>query len=238
MWDSLLAIAFGVLVLFMFYRAVRTEWPDSYLSVETRGLEFSIISHPVRYVLFRFLPTFLVCVFVAVSLDRAHTNPVGAVLAICVIHAAMNNGAAIWRMAHQPAGARDTPLLLMHVVIAGGLVVVGVLALVTRNTFEEFVPTLDELGATLWTAAFAGVVGTDPALVARPALHALDKPATPNRRTIRARRRGREALVGLGKPSVETPPARSTTAALHPHPWASRSKRSRSQARAFAETAS
>jgi hypothetical protein len=159
MSDSLLAIAFGVGVLFVFYRAVKSEWPDNYMSVDSTGLEYSIISHPLKYLAFRFLPIYLVCVFVAVLLDRAHTNPVTAVLMICTIHAAWNNGLAIYTLVRTPEGQRQAPLLVMHAAVAIGVFVAGAAALLSRSELATFVPSLHELGATLWTAAFAAVFG-------------------------------------------------------------------------------
>jgi hypothetical protein len=41
--DSLVAIAFGVGMLWVFYRAAQMEWPDSYMSVDRSGLQYAII---------------------------------------------------------------------------------------------------------------------------------------------------------------------------------------------------
>jgi hypothetical protein len=157
--NTLLASAFGVGLLFVFYRAVRSEWPDNYMSVDSSGLEYAIISHPLKYFAFRFLPIYLVCVFVAVSLDRSGTEAAWAVLFICVLHAALNSGTAIWRMTRSNEGNRQAPLLLMHIVVAIGVFAAGGFALLTRSDLARFVPTLHELGAALWTAAFAAVFG-------------------------------------------------------------------------------
>lgn len=159
MEDVLLAIAFGVGTLFIFYSAVRSEWPDNYMTVDTSGLEYAIISHPLRYLAFRFLPVYLVCVFVAVLLDRGGHDPLVAVLVICLIHAAWNSGRAAMRLLRDPAGTRQTPLLLMHLGVAVGVILAGFVALWTRSDLAIFVPSLHELGATLWTAAFAAVLG-------------------------------------------------------------------------------
>jgi len=157
--DVLLAIAFGVAALFVFYRAVKAEWPDVYQPVNKNGLGYIIISHPGRYMAFRFLPVYLICVFVAVTLDRANANPVIPVLAICAIHAVLNSGRAIASLFRHHQGDRQIPLLIMHIAVAVGIMLAGWLAILTRSELGTFVPSLSELGATLWTAAFAAVLG-------------------------------------------------------------------------------
>ena len=57
MWNTLLATGFGVGVLFVFYRAVKSEWPDNYMSVDSTGLEYAIISHPLKYLAFASCPS-------------------------------------------------------------------------------------------------------------------------------------------------------------------------------------
>jgi hypothetical protein len=156
--DELLATAFGVVALFIFYSAVRSEWPDNYMTVDTNGLEYAIVSHPLRYLAFRFLPVYLVCLFVAVLLDRGQHDPV-AVLVICAVHACWNSGRAVVGLLRAPEGQRQAPLLIMHVGVAAGVFLAGFVALWTRSDLAIFVPSIHELGATLWTAAFAAVLG-------------------------------------------------------------------------------
>jgi len=158
MADTALASVLGVAVLYMFYRAVEVQWPESYLPLD-RGIEYSITSHPIRYLGFRFLPVFLVGLFVAVSLDRSDVDPVPAVALICLGHIALSNGRALIGLATSPETRRRGPLGLLHVVVAAGILGAGALGYLTRTTFAELIPPVAELSLALWTAALAGVVG-------------------------------------------------------------------------------
>src|SRR5260221_597266 len=42
MGSFILAICFGIGILYVFYRAVRSEWPDSYMTLDTSGLEYAM----------------------------------------------------------------------------------------------------------------------------------------------------------------------------------------------------
>lgn len=124
-----------------------------------RGIEYSITSHPLRYLGFRFLPVFLVGLFVAVSLDRSDVDPLPAVALICLGHIALSNGRALLGLATSRDTGRRGPLSLLHVVVATGILVAGALGYLTRTTFAELIPPVAELSLSLWTAALAGVVG-------------------------------------------------------------------------------
>lgn len=70
---ELIATLAGVLLLSVFFRSVKTQWPESYASVG-QGLEELITSSPVSYALFRFAPVFLTCSFMGSVLynNRLH----------------------------------------------------------------------------------------------------------------------------------------------------------------------
>lgn len=158
MADSLLAIVLGVGVLYMFYRAVEVEWPESYMTLDS-GIDYALTSHPFRYIAFRFLPIYLVTVFAAVSLDRGHVVAWPAVVAICLSHALLHNGRALIGLRNSQQPSRRGPLLVLHAIVAFGVLVAGALALSSRSELVDVIPKPGVLSTALWTAALAGVIG-------------------------------------------------------------------------------
>lgn len=156
----LLAILLGTSFLHVFYRAVRLNWPDSYVGAGDAGI-YSLLASPLRYLAFRALPVYLACLFVAVSAARAGLDPWLASMGVAIAHGAATNGRVVLRdlRASRPTFRHRLPLLILR---SGGLLLVlsaGIAAVYTVPTAEAVVPSLDQMSATLWTALLAGVVG-------------------------------------------------------------------------------
>ena len=91
---------------------------------------------------------------------RMLSRRLGALL-VAGIYAAGSSGLALIRWARFPSGIRRTrtPLALLNVVVVIGIVLMGVIAVITRHALRALVPDISSVAATLWTAAVAGVVG-------------------------------------------------------------------------------
>lgn len=158
--DAAVVVVLGWTFLQMFYRVVETQWPHSYYSVGS-SLDRRISSSPARYALFRFGPTYLVCAFAAVTLERLGHPVVLPVVAIGALHAVSTSGrGAITLLRRRRERRRSSPVaLLVHVLITVGLVAGAVGGAMTAREVESAVPPPSELSAALWTALVAGVAG-------------------------------------------------------------------------------
>ena len=158
MLTELIATLAGVLLLSIFFRSVKTQWPESYASVG-QGLEELITSNPVSYALFRFAPVFLTCSFMGSVLYNNQLHVVLPVLGIAFGHAILTSGRAS-RNLIRSGNVKSQPLVtVFHVIIALAVVLCAVASLAVIPQMSEYVPTGRELGTSLWTALFAAVAG-------------------------------------------------------------------------------
>lgn len=154
-----LGIAGGVLFLVLYFRAVSLRWPESYFRLGST-LENIIASGPLRYIAFRFVPVFVTCLFVSVSVDRSGGRPVLVVTLVTAIHLLMTTGWATFQvLSGRRFRSRRVPLLIAYFAVTVGVVAAAVVPLTFRNELEPVVPKPAELSGTLWTAAFAGLAG-------------------------------------------------------------------------------
>jgi hypothetical protein len=179
--EAAIAVAAGVVFLWMFYVAVRVDWPEQYFAT-TDFSAYAISSSPLRYVLFRFAPVFVTCSVVAVSLDRRGSAVAAeAAFAVGLVHGSLTLGVALfqWARSDPKQRAHRASIAVIRAVALVGVLWVAVVAAATRTTAAFFIPTVRDLGTTLWTAGFAAVAGaflvqytrshgiTEPSLVAR-----------------------------------------------------------------------
>ncbi len=169
--DLALGVLFGFLFLSVFYQAVKTDWPESYFGAgDVSAYEISMT--PLRYALFRFVPVYVTCVFVAVALDRRESfGAVGAVI-LGVGHGSVTLGTALVVWARSDARQRPsrTSIALIRAVVFAGVIVVALAAAVTRDVLAAFVPPIPDLVAAFWTAIFAGITGAFLVRISRGAL--------------------------------------------------------------------
>lgn len=152
------AIILGVAFLYVFYRAVETTWPTGYYSVG-RKTDQTISHNFVAYLLFRFGPIYITCVFAGAVLSREGHAVVLPVLLIAVIHAVITSGRVLLALARSRDIRRRPLVASLHTVIIVLASAVGVVGGFTASAFEDYVPSGDELTTALWTALLAGVVG-------------------------------------------------------------------------------
>jgi len=156
--DLALAVLLGVGFLFVFYRAIQADWPERYFAANDVSA-YAISTSPLRYSLFRLGPTFVVCVFVAVMLDRRGAEgPLGAIL-VSIVHASLTLGwaLAVWARSNAALRRSTLSIALFRAVTFAGVVIMGVAAAITFRSFSGFVPSLQELSAGWWTAVLAGI---------------------------------------------------------------------------------
>jgi hypothetical protein len=157
--EAFIAVALGAAFLYAFFRAVQTQWPASYFGA-TDTTSYAITRSPFRYTAYRLGPLFVVCLFIAVTLERRDGYALGAALSLSVTHAASTNGYALVESSRR-AGLRRhrIPVSLVKAFVLVGLLVIGYSAYLTRGVLESVVPPLSEMTAALWTALLAGIAG-------------------------------------------------------------------------------
>jgi hypothetical protein len=116
------AAVLGALALFIFYRVVEAEWPQSYHSVEDLNRYATTVT-PLRYFLFRLAPPALACFLDAGLSFRSDRNGWLPSLLLIVLHLSSTIGRAIvqgrlWREIKKP-------YFWSHVLIATLLVASG-----------------------------------------------------------------------------------------------------------------
>jgi len=89
--------------LHVLYSTMRSEWPESYMSVRT-ALEKTPRSNALRYLLFRCFPTYAVGILLAITVDRLGGNSLIALVCMGVPYALVNDGRALWRLRRGGAG--------------------------------------------------------------------------------------------------------------------------------------
>lgn len=152
---------FGLLAavfLYATYHTIGSKWPEAYMSVRTR-LESFERGSGVRYVLFRYLPTYLVSCFLSVTVIRLGGNASIAIACMLIAYLAVTDGRAIWRALSETSGRRI--VLLAHYIFNILLVNLAAwIGLFTSPLYTAIVPPPDELLSAVWTAAFVAVIAT------------------------------------------------------------------------------
>jgi hypothetical protein len=169
--DMAVGVLLGVAFLYVFYRAVQADWPESYFGA-TDVSAYAVSMTPLHYALFRFLPLYATCVFVGVSLDRRETPGAVGALLVGVTHGALTLGRAlvVWARSKTDVRQHRASIALSRAFVLVGVVVVAAIAAATRDIVSPIVPPLRELSAALWTAIFAGIAGAFLVRISRNAL--------------------------------------------------------------------
>jgi hypothetical protein len=152
------AITLGVVFLFIFYRAIQSQWPEAYFGASDVSA-YAISATPTRYALFHLLPVFVVCLAVAVLADRRGLPGSLAGISIGVIHGCLSLGRSLIVWGRSDVGQRShrASIALMRGFVFLGVVGAAFAAVWTRRILEPVVPSLTELNTALWTALLSGV---------------------------------------------------------------------------------
>lgn len=100
-----LATVLGSGFLFLFYRTIRLNWPESYFGASDLSA-YAVSATPVRFAAYRLIPVFVTCSFIAVSLNRADEDGTTGAVAVAVVHTVPTLGRALASSARLPRGLR------------------------------------------------------------------------------------------------------------------------------------
>ena len=169
---SLLSAVVGALFLAASFRLIEARWPASYISVSDYA-SYRKMTWPVSYLVFRFLPVFLVALFGAVNLERAGHPVWPFVVVLLVVHAAHTSGiAGLETLRSAELGSRRGPLLALHSIVIALVAGTAILGALLRGQLEDAVPAPGDVLPELWGAAAAATVAA--ALVAMTASRHLE----------------------------------------------------------------
>lgn len=167
--NQAIAVTLGVGFLVLFYRTIKSSWPESYFMFGSTT--DPIISRSLdRYLAYRTLPYFVVCLFIAVTLSRQGVNALPATIATPLLHTVplfLVSLIADRRKRGTPPGH-----VALRVAVVALSVLAGYLAYLSRNTLDGLVPPLSDLTTAVWTGLFAAVIGA--ALLEMSAIAALE----------------------------------------------------------------
>lgn len=155
-----LGVVLGAVFLYVFYRAVQLQWPESYFGATDLGA-YAISLSPVRYLVFRLLPPFAACLFVAVSLDRVGASGWRGALGVAGLHTMQTTGWSLIQAARWPTTVfrHRVPIVIIRIVSGLGIMGSGLMAGALFEVLAPLIPPVRELSATLWTGGVAGVIG-------------------------------------------------------------------------------
>jgi hypothetical protein len=146
------------LFLNVVYFGIQASWPENYTTIRNvidKGARGSL----VKYLLLRFLPTYVTATFTSVTLARLDRPVWPAVVALLATHLAFTNMRAVlrlWTTAERTE--RSISLVSYHVATSFLILATGVLALGTSGAWAPLIPRPTELTTALWTGAFAAVI--------------------------------------------------------------------------------
>jgi hypothetical protein len=145
------------ILLFIFYAAIKTRWPESYVSAsEDVGL---IINRNVgRYLLFMLLPTYIVSLIVTTTTKGYGGNPTICALAGVFIHLTRTQGRHyVQHVARTRNHTRLPATFVTGAVVIGGIAAAFVGSL-GPGPFTAVVPPIDEFFKSLWTTVFVALL--------------------------------------------------------------------------------
>jgi hypothetical protein len=144
----------GALILQLIFGLLRTQWPSNYFAVsDAVGREVSV--SPIRYIIFRFAPVYIVCVFVSASVPNETRFVLASSFMVFLLHAGLTAGRALvidaFRQRLRP------PLLLAHLGVFTGICVAGLVATATSNFWRASIPGLDKYVEVIATGVVAAI---------------------------------------------------------------------------------
>ncbi|MEU2612666.1 hypothetical protein ABZ570_13970 [Micromonospora sp. NPDC007271] len=165
-----LVTAAGVLaisaLLFIFYAAVRTEWPTSYVSASA-DVGLIVNRNICRYLAFMFVPTYVVTLLVSTTVSSFGGTAMACALGGAALHLARTQVVHYFKTVVRIENHTRLPSTL--VVIAAMLGTLGSAALggLGPGPFTAVVPPIDEFFKSLWTTIFVALLAVAALRISR-----------------------------------------------------------------------
>jgi hypothetical protein len=155
---SLLCGFIGIVVLRVFYGAVKVEWPSNYV---TRTRDFGLIVNRTfkRYVLFILAPVYLIALLMSTITRREGGFPWLVALAIGLGHAFKNHGGTVVASFRHGDPKPFSPDMLVQLGLFFFALTAAMAGGLGPGPFQFVVPPIDEFFKALWTAVIVSIIG-------------------------------------------------------------------------------
>lgn len=162
--DSVVAIFTSNLILYAFYRAFKTKWPEQYFSLNNK-IDSVLSVSPYRIILFRFLPPLTTITMVNAML---FSSPNSALLLLVGFlsagtHSLLTNGRAIIQLVN---GDKDIKRylnkhsqILLHIISIALVIFSAYIStyLVGTQFIQSIKPSIEGLADNIWSSVIVGI---------------------------------------------------------------------------------
>lgn len=152
-----LAIA-GVILLNAIYGFFRTEWPESYTSLDNR-IEHQYRSNPLRTLVgFRGLPVAVTVMLISEMIDRNEGHVVMGTVGMIASYLVLTSARAVYEVLKEPRHPNYKFIILHH---CGQTLIVVIFAwfgLIGHDLWGSWIPRGDEFAIAVLAGAFASVM--------------------------------------------------------------------------------
>lgn len=147
----------GAFLLFVFYLAIRTEWPVNYASTVN---DFGMIVNRgiLKYTAFALGPVYLVSLLVSTTTARAGGIGIATGALIAGLHVARTLAVHLYRTIRYDRTHTRYPTILLDSVVGLGIILAGTLGGLGPGPFTILVPPLEEFFKALWTTIFVAIL--------------------------------------------------------------------------------
>jgi hypothetical protein len=147
----------GFVFLELFYLAVRTEWPTSYVSLET---DFGVIVNRSvgRYLLFMAAPIYCVSLISSTTVGRNHGNQFLTALLIGIGHAVFASLRNAWLSMKRRTTSALAAVLILDLLTSVVVISASLLGGLGPGSYGFVVPGMDEFFKSLWTTAAVAII--------------------------------------------------------------------------------
>lgn len=148
----------GIVVLNAIYEFFRTEWPESYTSLDNR-IDHQYKKNPIRTIVgFRGLPVAMIVFFISEMLDRSNGYVLPGAIGMLALYLAVTSVRAIVDVVRPPRHPNFKFVILHHVGQVFIVCVFGWLGLVAHDLWGLVIPSGEELAIALLAGSFASIM--------------------------------------------------------------------------------
>ncbi|MFA6197601.1 MAG: hypothetical protein WC734_00395 [Patescibacteria group bacterium] len=152
-------VIFSLLLIFFFYSAFKSKWPELYFS-DADKVSFFISVSPRRYILFRIAPVLIVSTMVLSAFSKSfHLSELVIMgLTIGFIHSVTTNGLALYKLIRRSKTiakfVNRVTQISFHVLSVFLLTIVGIVGgmLSKAGFINKIMPTTDGLVNNIWSS--------------------------------------------------------------------------------------
>ena len=156
--ETVVLAIFGVALLNAIYGFFRSEWPESYTSLDNR-IEHQYRSNPVRTIVgFRGLPVGLTVMLISEMMDRAEGDTIVGTTGMIACYLLLTSGRAIHDVLKKPRHPNFKFIVLHHFGQTLIVVLFAWFGLIGHDLWGSWIPRGEEFAIAVLAGAFASVM--------------------------------------------------------------------------------